>query len=115
MTGKDWSEIFCAPSCAQKIEILSQELNSTMGTYFPRKSVKKRIFKYKPWITSNIKLLISKRQSAFIRHGKESLVYKFWRSKVQRDIKLAKSLYYNGKINYLAQATLKNGGNKSSR
>ena len=79
-----------------------------MGTYqFPWKCVKKRIFKYKPWITSNIKLLIWKRQSAFIRHGKESLVYKFWRSKVQRDIKLAKSLYYNGKINDLAQSNTK--------
>ena len=78
-----------------------------MGTYFPWKCVKKRIFKYKPWITSNIKVLIWKRQSAFIGHGKESLVYKFWRSKVQRDIKLAKSLYYNGKINDLAQSNTK--------
>ena len=77
-----------------------------MDTYFPWKSVKKHISD-KPRVTNNIKLLISKRPSAFIRHGKDCLVYKFWRNKVQCDIKLAKSLYYNGKINDLAQSNAK--------
>ena len=72
-----------------------------MDTYFPFKSVKKHISD-KLWVTNNIKLLISKRQSAFIRHGKDSLFYKFWKNKAQRDIKLEKSLYYNNKINDLA-------------
>ena len=58
MTGKDSSEIFSAPSCAQKFEILSQELNSAMETCFPWKSVKKHVSD-KPWITNNIKLLSS--------------------------------------------------------
>ena len=58
MTGKDWSEIFSALSCAQKFEILSQELNSAMDNYFPWKSVKKHVSD-KPWITNNIKLLSS--------------------------------------------------------
>lgn len=44
MTGKDWTEIFCGPSYAQKIEILSQELNYAMDTYFSLKSAKKHIF-----------------------------------------------------------------------
>ena len=77
-----------------------------MDTYFPLKSVKKHISD-KLWVTNNIKLLISKRQSAFIRHGKDSLVYKFWKNKAQRDIKLEKSLYYNNKINDLAQSNAK--------
>ena len=94
---------FLCPFLCTKFEILSQEHNSAMDTYFPLKSVKKHISD-KLWVTNNIKLLISKRQSAFIRHGKDSLVYKFWKNKAQRDIKLEKSLYYNNKINDLAQS-----------
>ena len=58
---------------------------------------------------NNIKLLISKHQAAFIRHGMESLVYKFWRNiEVQNYIKLlSKSLYDNDKINDLAQSNAK--------
>ena len=52
-------------------------------------------------------LLIAKRQSAFIRHWKDSLVHKFWRSKVQRDIKISKSLYYHDRINDPAQSNAK--------
>ena len=97
---------FLCPFLCTKFEILSQEHNSAMDTYFPLKSVKKHISD-KLWVTNNIKLLISKRQSAFIRHGKDSLVYKFWKNKAQRDIKLEKSLYYNNKINDLAQSSAK--------
>ena len=37
-------------------------------------------------------------QTAFQRHGKNSSIYKHWRNKFQREIKLAKSHYYKHKV-----------------
>ena len=99
MTTKDWSELFTAPSCAQKFHILTTVLSSSMDTYFPWKLPRGR-----PWITNTIKLLISIRQSAFIKHGKDSLVYKFWRNRVQVEIKQTKRKFYTFKVNDLAQS-----------
>ena len=36
--------------------------------------------------------------SAFLRHGKESVIYKFWRNKLQRDIRSVKRLFYQNKV-----------------
>ena len=42
-------------------------------------------------------------QTAFQRHGKNSSIYKHWRNKFQREIKLAKSHYYKHKVAELGQ------------
>ena len=39
-----------------------------------------------------------KRQSSFMKHGKDSIIYKFWRNNVQTGIKLTKKQYYEYKI-----------------
>jgi hypothetical protein len=49
-------------------------------------------------MTKKIKNCIYKRQIAFIRHGKDSLSFKFWRNKVQCEIKMAKHHYYNNRV-----------------
>ena len=61
---------------------------------FQRKLGRKRHPTDRPWMTTNIKTAIRKRQSAFLRHGKESVIYKFWRNKLQRDIRLVKRLLW---------------------
>ncbi len=57
--------------------------------------------KDRPWMTKKIKNCIYKQQSAFNRHGKDSLRFKFWRNKVQREIKMAKHHYYNNRVSKL--------------
>ena len=48
-------------------------------------------------MTKKLKIWIRKRQTAFLRHGKSSSMYKHWRNKIQREIKSAKS-YYTRKV-----------------
>ena len=58
----------------------------------------------KPWITRKLKCYISKPQQAFTRFGKDSVVYKFWRKKVQHSIKYAKRHYHSHKVDDLAHS-----------
>ena len=51
--------------------------------------------------------MIVKRQAAFIKYGKDSLVYKIWRNKVQSTIKTAKCSYYNNKVEGLVETNPK--------
>ena len=59
--------------------------------------------------------LISKRQSAFIGHGKDSLVYKFGWTRSNVISNLQNLFIITIKSTTLLKATLKNGGSKSSR
>ena len=97
LTTKDWSEIYSTPSCERKFAILTQELDAALDVCFPWKTAKKHV-NDRPWITNNIKRSISKRQSAFTKYGKDSILYKFWRNRVQREIKFAKREFYNNKV-----------------
>ena len=45
----------------------------------------------KAWMTPSVKIAIAKRRKAFHIYGKNSEAYKFWRNKVQRDVKRARS------------------------
>ena len=90
---KEWSSILNAPSCEDKYDSFMCEINCAIDTFRPLQTIKKRPTD-RPWITKKIKNCICKRQSAFTRHGKDSLSFKFWRNKVQREIKMAKHHYY---------------------
>ncbi len=76
------------------------EINCAIDTFLPLQTIKKHPTD-RPWITKKIKNCICKRQSAFTRHGKDSLSFKFWRNKVQREIKMAKHHYYNNRVSKL--------------
>jgi len=73
------------------------DLNGAINVFLPEKIVKRHPTDH-PWMTTNIKIAIPKRQSAFLRHGKESVIYKFWRNKLQRDIRSVKRLFYQNKV-----------------
>ena len=73
-----------------------------MDIYFPFRSVRIHI-QDKPWVTGKLKYYISKRQQAFTRFGKDSIIYKFWRKKVH-SIKYAKRHYYSHKVEDLAHS-----------
>ena len=68
--------------------------------YFPLKKTK--ICKSdKAWMTPSVKIAISKRQMAFHIYGKNSEARKFWRNKVQHDVKSARSKYFRKSVEKL--------------
>lgn len=97
ITQKDWTPILNASSCEQKFQLFMSELDGAICMFLLQKTIKKHPTD-RPWITSEIKLWISKRQSAFSRHGKDSNAYRHWRNKVQVAIKTAKHHYYQKKV-----------------
>lgn len=76
------------------------ELTCIIYTRLPSQIIKKHPTD-RPLITKKIKKWINNRQIAFIRHGKDSLDFKFWRDKVQCEIKMAKYYYYNNRVSKL--------------
>ena len=54
-------------------------------------------------MTPSLKVAISKRQKAFCKYGKTSKAYKFWRNKVQHDVKTARSKYYSKSVEKLKE------------
>ena len=68
--------------------------------YFSNKLTNVRV-SAKPSITQSLKLSISKRQKLFHKYGKDSENYKYWRNKVQRDVKLACGKYYRNAVEKL--------------
>ena len=90
MTEKERYLVLNTESCEDKFRLLMMELTSAIDSFLPRKIVKKHPTD-RPWNFKKPKSWIRKRQSAFLRHGKDSSNYKFWRNKVQGEVKKAKN------------------------
>ena len=71
MTEKDWYSVLNTESFEDKFRLLMMELTSAIDSFLPRKIVAKHPT-YRPWISKKLKSWIGKRQSAFLRHGKDS-------------------------------------------
>ena len=56
-----------------------------------------------PWMTSDLKSLILKRQQAFHKHGSDSVQFKFYRDAVNRKHKHSKAKFYETKIDQMKQ------------
>ena len=97
MTEKDWYSVLNIESCEVKFRLLMMELTSASDSFLPRKVVKKHTTD-RPWISKKLNSWIGKRQSAFLRHGRDSSNYKFWRNKVQGEVKKAENHYYHDKV-----------------
>ena len=57
-----------------------------------------------PWMTSELKSLILKRQRAFHEHGTESVQFKFYRNAVNRKRKCCKATFYETKIDQMKES-----------
>ena len=68
--------------------------------HFPNKQTNVRVSD-KPWITQSLKSSISKRQKLFHKYGKNSENNKYWRNKVQRDVKSARKKFYMNAVEKL--------------
>ena len=93
----DWSSIISANTCEDKFKLFMSDINQAIDTFLPHRVVTKHITD-RPWITSEIKMWIRKRQTAFFQQGKNSMAYRSWRNKVQRGIRVAKHNYFQNKV-----------------
>ena len=105
ITAFDWTTILNMHDCDAKYEKFNNTMTTMIDNFFPleRTNVRKCD---KPWITSSIKSAISRRQKAFHRNGKNSGVYKYWRTKVQLSIKTARKKYYKCLVEKLKNSNL---------
>ena len=55
----------------------------------------------KAWVTQSLKLLIKRRQRALHLYGKISQIYKYWRNKVQQEVKTARKRFYHQSVKKL--------------
>jgi hypothetical protein len=63
-------------------------------------------------MSNKLKQFISKRQTSLVRYGKYSHSFKFWRNKVQAEIRSRKESYYKNKVHNMKDIMYLNGGKK---
>ena len=61
----------------------------------------------KPWITTKLKTLISRRQKALSMYGKDSSIFKQLQNRVERECKTCKRRFYENKVVALKDCNLK--------
>ena len=91
-----WSGLFSQDQSSEdKLRILTEVINFGLNTIMPERSV--RVHETdRPWLTSQLKALIARRQKAF-SSGNE-LLYKMLRNKVNCERKRCRSVYYENKV-----------------
>ena len=102
-TSTDWTEIFEIPDPNLKYRRFNEVVSAMMDCFFPNKPTSVRESD-KPWMTSSLKSSISKRQKSLHKYGRNSQAYRFWRNKVQRDVKVARRKYYANSVQKLKSA-----------
>ena len=92
-----WSSVFNEDDCQDKFNIFYELIMNAVNSYFPLKKQKISVY-VKPWVSNKLKQFISKRQTSLVRYGKYSHPFKFWRNKVQAEIRSCKEYYYKNKV-----------------
>ncbi|CAB4000775.1 RNA-directed DNA polymerase from mobile element jockey [Paramuricea clavata] len=103
ITSTDWTEIFEIPDPNMKYRRFNEVVSAMMDCFFPNKPTSVRESD-KPWMTSSLKSSISKRQKSLHKYGRNSQAYRFWRNRVQRDVKVARRKYYANSVQKLKSA-----------
>ena len=95
ISNYDWSEVIEAQTTQVKCDEFYSILNRALDEYFPTGTVRVHL-KDKPWITTEIKLLIKQRQ-LFFNQG-DNRAWKKCRNKIIRCIKTAKNNFYHNRV-----------------
>ncbi|XP_066266287.1 uncharacterized protein [Branchiostoma lanceolatum] len=92
ITTHSWSEVYNAASTEEKADAFYGTLATAIDKFFPTKTVNFHLSD-KQWITTRIKHLITVRQKKY-KLGKATHLSRFYRNKVQREIRRAKKHFY---------------------
>ena len=102
----DWDSLIPdKSSCEEKLQIFNHAVKVGLDTCMPLQSVKISN-QDPPWISSHLKDLIKKRQKALSSGNKK--LFNFYRNKVNRERKCAKSSFYQDRVQHLKSEDPKN-------
>lgn len=73
-------------SVKDKFHLFSITMSDAMNRFLPLQRTK-CCTSDKPWMTSKLKTLVSRRQKSFVSHGKNSTAFKYWRNRAQQECK----------------------------
>ena len=102
-TSLVWDDLYTLDSCEEKFKYFYQNLHKAVEHFLPVR-LHRVHSSDKPWMTGQIKALISKRQRCLAKHGKDSPLFKLLHNKVQRSVKYAKRVFYDGKVKHLRES-----------
>ncbi|CAB4006245.1 Hypothetical predicted protein [Paramuricea clavata] len=95
LSRTDWSCVQHYTTCNEKLTCFNAILSKAIDSHLPMRSIKLHPSD-KPWINTNIKKLIAKRQRAWLT-GHPS-AYSFYRNKTTKLCRQARRTYFNSKI-----------------
>ena len=90
-------------TCEEKLKYFYQNLHEAVERFLPVR-LHRVHSSDKPWMTGQSNALISKRQRCLAKHRKDSPLFKLLHNKVQRLVKYAKRVFYDGKVKHLRES-----------
>ena len=97
----NWTRLYRLPSCQDKYDLFYNLLMLGLDTFLPKKKIKIHC-RDKPWITPELKRLISDRQKALAAGDRD--LFKRLRNIINRAIKDAKVSYFKTQVNQIKTA-----------
>ena len=108
----NWSPFYHTTALENQFSLFSNTISAVIDTHLPQRTIKFQP-KDKPWLTADIKNLISKRQKAWSTGN--TLKYNFYRNKVRKFCNSARKSFYDKKKSLIPKnQTRRNGGTTSS-
>ena len=101
ITSLDWTSLYRLSSCQDKYDLFHNLLMLGLDTFLPKKKIKIHC-RDKPWITPELKRLISDRQKALAEGDRD--LFKQLRITINRAIKHAKVSYFETQVNQFKTA-----------
>ena len=101
ITSLDWTSLYRLSSCQDKYDLFYNLLLIGLDTFLPKKKIKIHC-RDKPWITPELKKLISDRQKALAAGDRD--LFKRLRNIINRAIKDAKVSYFETQVNQIKTA-----------
>ena len=96
----NWSLIENINTCQEKYDFFSRIILTGLNTIMPERAIKVHS-NDAPWITTDLKRLITLRQRA-LSSGKSDL-FKFYRNKVNKTRKLCRAKFFASRVNHLKE------------
>ena len=111
----DWSSINCDQnSCEKMWNFFYDVIFAGLDLLMPIKEIKISTTDA-PWMNDRLKLLIKKRQQAFVTYGSKSIIFKQYRNLVNRERKSCRAKYYKLNIDRLKEYNPKHWWNEVKR
>ena len=101
ITSLDWTRLYRLSSCQDKYDLFYNLLMLGLDTFLPKKKIKIHC-RDKPWITPELKRLISDRQKALAAGDRD--LFKRLKNIINRVIKDAKVSYFETQVNHIKTA-----------